>query len=47
MRAKKKRKKRKKKVEEEEGWQYWLYMFVAMALLFGVVKPLLEKLDLF
>ena len=47
MRAKKKRKKRKKKVEEEEGSQYWLYMFVAIALLFGVVKPLLEKLDLF
>ena len=44
--ARKKRKKRKKKVEEE-GWKYWLYMFVAMALLFGVVKPWLEKLDIF
>ena len=47
MKARRKRKKRKKKVEKEEGWQYWLYMFVAMAFLIGVVKPWLEKLDLF
>jgi hypothetical protein len=46
MKARKKRKKKPKK-EKEEGWQYWLFMFVAMALLIGVVKPWLDKLDLF